>query len=59
MKSEDFLYNKVINYVMDIIKKHPNEENYSLPSERQLKLKLNVSSITVKNALKILQERKN
>lgn len=42
---------------MDIIKKHPNEENYRLPSERQLKLKLNVSSITVKNALKILQER--
>ena len=54
---KDFLYNRVIDYVMDIIKQHPDEENYKLPSERQLQLKLGVSSITVKSALKKLQEK--
>ena len=57
MKNNEFLYNKVIDYIMDIIKRHPDEQDYKLPSERQLEIKLGVSSITVKNALKKLEER--
>lgn len=57
MGESDFLYNKVIEYIEDIIRKHPNEANYRLPSEKQLQLKLGVSSITVKTALKKLVER--
>lgn len=52
---QEYLYTKVIRYVTDIIKKHASEEDYKLPSEKQLELKLGVSNITVKTALKQLE----
>ena len=55
MKQQEFLYNKVIRYVTDLIKQHSGESNYKLPSERQLEMRLGVSNITVKHALNKLE----
>lgn len=49
------LYMDIKNYVIDLINKNGNTPNYKLPSENQLANKFNVSRITAKNALTILE----
>ncbi len=53
--AQEYLYDKVIKYVKGLIKQHGGESYYKLPSEKQLEIKLGVSNITVKNALKKLE----
>ncbi len=53
--AQEYLYDKVIKYVKGLIKQHGGEPYYKLPSEKQLEIKLGVSNITVKTALKKLE----
>lgn len=53
--SAKFLYLKVKNYLMDLIKQNANTHNYCLPSEKQLARRFNVSRITIQTAMRELQ----
>ena len=54
MKS--YKYQDVKDYVTNLIKTHTDEKNYLLPSEKQLQVKLGVSSFTVKKAISDLKK---
>lgn len=54
----NYKYQDVKEYLINLIKAHLNEENYILPSEKQIQVKLDVSSFTVKKAIKELKKDK-
>lgn len=51
------LSKKIEEYVLEIIEQHKDEKNYILPSESQLMLRLNVSRVSVRNALASLEKK--
>lgn len=51
------LYNKIEEYLLEIIEKNKNTPDYILPSENQLVLRLNVSRVSVRKALASLEEK--
>lgn len=54
MEKNKFYYIEIKNYLLELIKQHKDEPNYTLPSENQLAKKFNTSRLTVKNAMNIL-----
>ena len=51
------LYNKIENYLKDIIEQNSSVPNYKLPSERMLSLKLNVSREPIRHAYENLVKK--
>lgn len=57
--NEEFLYKKVQDYLIDKISSLEFKPGSKIPSERQIAEELNISRMTVKNAISKLVDDKN
>ncbi len=52
----DYIYKRIKNYILNILREHDFDADYKLPSENQLALKFNVSRVSVRKAFDELEK---